>query len=199
MAGDVRITVKDGGVLRALDNLAQFTRDARPLLERIGNDIASETELAFADSRSPFGETWKPLAKSTIAGRRKKSDVPLVDSGTLKNSIQSQIVGPYRVEIGTALRYARIHNEGGTINFPPRSFLTRLRKTTVDGKTRVRFAKDSQKRVVSTARGTNSSGWSVTIPQRQFLPIDRLPPRYEAMIRAAIGDAVFRVFGERGR
>jgi len=53
--------------------------------------------------------------------RRKGTANVLLDTGVLRNSINRRAF-PDRVEIGTNVKYARIHQLGGTVNHPARSW-----------------------------------------------------------------------------
>lgn len=93
-----------------INNLNNIDR----VLERIAQDMKKETQLNFRKSTSPDGTKWQELSPITIAGRKKKSNKPLVDRGTLRRSIRATVEGNQAV-IGTNLKYARIHQFGGTI------------------------------------------------------------------------------------
>lgn len=56
--------------------------DAKKLLGFMGEKISSDIKRNFGDK-----SLLKPLRPSTIARRRKQSDQPLVDTGSLRNSI----------------------------------------------------------------------------------------------------------------
>lgn len=93
-----------------INNLNNIDR----VLERIAQDMKKETQLNFRKSTSPDGTKWQELSPITIAGRKKKSNKPLVDRGTLRRSIRATVEGNQAV-IGTNLKYAGIHQFGGTV------------------------------------------------------------------------------------
>ncbi|HET7558881.1 MAG TPA: phage virion morphogenesis protein [Limnochordia bacterium] len=75
--------------------------------------------------RSDGRPKWPPLAPSTVAQRRKGSSRPLQDTGRLRVSVTAQdgtgavrTVNDSVAIIGTTVKYARLMQEGGTINVP---------------------------------------------------------------------------------
>ena len=72
-----RMTV---GVQERMLNLDPVLRKRARLLDGI-------IQKGFRASESPFGDPWKPLAKSTVDRRRKGSKQPLVDRGQLRKSV----------------------------------------------------------------------------------------------------------------
>lgn len=171
----ISVDLRNGtAALRAVESLRQRAENLAPVFAGIGQDAKEEAGLAFRESRDPYGTPWKPLAQSTIEGRRGsgKDVKPLLDTGALRNSI-GVAAGPTSVSIGTVLSYAAIHQFGGTINYEPRQFTVRLRQvkaTRADGSTykATRFAKASHKRV--TVVKAAAAARSVTIPARPYLP-----------------------------
>ena len=92
--------------------------------------MLAETVLCFRLQRDPYGTAWKPLKASTIAARRSgtrkgaasKGAQILVNTGALRNSMNSRILGPRRFAIGSPLQYAAVHQEGSG-SIPARPFL----------------------------------------------------------------------------
>ena len=110
----VEIDLDASGARRAIDALGARARNLRPLFAAIGDDIVAASLLGFKDSTDPYGDKWKPLAKATVARRRKGSHQPLLDTGRLRNSITRRVLaGGDGVEVGTNVVYAAIHNFGG--------------------------------------------------------------------------------------
>lgn len=52
------------------------------------------------------------------------SEIPLVDTGRLKNSIYPVITQPHSIDVGTNVEYAKYH-ELGTRSLPARHFLNK--------------------------------------------------------------------------
>lgn len=86
----------------------------KPILNIIAQDMVKEAQLNFRNSQGPNAEKWKPLSTLTISMRRKGSSKPLVDTGTLRRSIRGIATGTQAI-VGTNLKYAAIHQFGGTI------------------------------------------------------------------------------------
>ena len=107
------IDIVNTEVLKALDDLNKKLQDMTPVLESSGEHIASEIDLCFTDARNPNGVSWEDLSDVTIARRRNGSDKPLNDTGRLKNSITSNVIGN-SVEIGTNVEYAITHQKGAS-------------------------------------------------------------------------------------
>lgn len=171
----IAVDLRNGtAALRAVEALRQRAANLAPVFAGIGQDAKEEAGLAFRESRDPYGVPWKPLAPSTVAGRRGSGHgvKPLVDTGALRNSI-GVAAGPTSVSIGTVLSYAAIHQFGGTIQYEPRQFTVRLRTVTAerkDGTTyrATRFASAKHKRVTLVEAAAPAR--SVTIPARPYLP-----------------------------
>lgn len=143
----VVITVDDGEVMAALEQLRQRLRDMTPVMRAAAQVVRNDAMEAFASSRSPSGETWKPLKAGSIlsrayrhAGRGMRKDragtlarfadaKPLLDTGALRNSVQVVSVGRDEAVIGSRLPYAAIHQFGGKAgrgrkaSIPARPFL----------------------------------------------------------------------------
>lgn len=90
--------------------------------------------------------SWKPR-------KRNNRGSLLVQSGRLKRSIRKLYSGTYFVMIGTDVPYAKIHNQGGTIN----------QKVVVRAHTR-----RSRKRAKIPVKAHNRR-MHLTLPQRKFI------------------------------
>lgn len=87
-------------------------------LKSITRDVAVISADAFDNNfrtQSFFGTPWKP-SKYTM-NKEGKSRKLLQKSGALRKSIRYKI-NAQTIEFSSALPYANIHNEGGTINHP---------------------------------------------------------------------------------
>ena len=132
----IEANVTDNVVRRALAALGMRARDMRPMFAEIGEGIKADAQMRFKDSRDPYGQAWKPLTASTLLGRARRragkggirtkkgalrkpaqrimaSARPLLDTGRLRNSIASRLLGNVGVEVGTSVAYAAIHQFGG--------------------------------------------------------------------------------------
>lgn len=97
--------------------------DLTPLLTEIGENEVSNTLLRFEQARAPDGSSWQAL-KRPRAHRRggDGGNLPLNDTGALKTSIKTRLLGDSSVLIGSDLEYAITHQYGrGAI--PARPYL----------------------------------------------------------------------------
>jgi phage gpG-like protein len=107
-----------GYTVRGLDHL---TRDLRMLavankrpertLKLIGARMKRICQDHFQSQKNLDGSPWPPLSEITISLRRKRSNVPLRDTGRLKNSIGIAVKGA-SVSVGTNVAYAETHQFG---------------------------------------------------------------------------------------
>lgn len=101
------------------------------------------------------GEGFDPLAPATAAYRGRGQ--PLQDTSTLRKSIASEMTAADTVSVGTTVRYAPLHNSGGTIRakknwlFIPTSGVRTLER---------RFGKSPSK-VISALKGMGCSIYRV--------------------------------------
>lgn len=79
--------------------------DYRKLHEQAGEAIIANTQQRFRDGKDPEGKPWK---------HSQKKGQTLVDTRRLRNSITKKVYFDH-VEVGTNVRYAAIHQYGGTI------------------------------------------------------------------------------------
>ena len=82
--------------------------------ENIGEVLISTTHERFKNGRAPNGSKWKRGRKGT--------GQTLVESRRLRNSITKRF-SRAGVEVGTNVKYARIHQKGGTIRAKKAKFL----------------------------------------------------------------------------
>lgn len=97
-----------------INNKCNKLNNLKPVMFKISQDIVKEAQLNFRNSKSPTGESWKPLSPLTISMRRGGSSKPLIDRGTLRRSINGKATNTQAIA-GTNLNYAAIHQFGGTI------------------------------------------------------------------------------------
>lgn len=96
-------------VLNRLENV-----DFAKLHENIGEVLISTTHERFRNGRAPNGSKWKRGLKGT--------GQTLVQSRLLRNSVTKRF-SREGVEVGTNIKYARIHQKGGTIRAKKAEFL----------------------------------------------------------------------------
>lgn len=99
----------------------------KPVLARLMRDVGNEALKWFLENfkkeQSPQGQPWQPR-KVGGADDRGSRRALLVDSGRLRRSIRLTRVTRTSATIGTAVQYARYHNER-TNRLPQRQFLGR--------------------------------------------------------------------------
>lgn len=84
--------------------------------------LAASAKECFEQGQSPAGVPWAPLKRPRA--NSKGGDKPLRDKGLLMASLTArgmnhiEDITDDRLEFGTNLDYAGIHQDGGTIHFP---------------------------------------------------------------------------------
>ncbi len=87
----------------------------------------------------------------------------LIDSGRLRRSIKVISTTSDTVTIGSDVVYAETHNEGLTINYPPKQRVINFRRRKDN---QVRFA---QAKKATFSQKVSGRGHSVKMPKRQFI------------------------------
>lgn len=137
MSGLVQISLNDKPVRIGLKKFVDRVR-SQDMLNIIGNYMVGSVMRTFKDQGSPAG-SWKPLAAWTATGAanrigfrkgkvaigRRSAHHPLragkqilIDSSHLMHSVNYQVQSD-SVMIGSALKYARIQQLGGTAGRKP--------------------------------------------------------------------------------
>lgn len=114
---NITFKIDDRRTKAALDAVTKRVKSNVPLMDQLARQMRISTEKNFsAQGRSP---RWEGLASSTLAKRRrdKKTGKILQVTGVLAASVRTA-TSPSVAIIGTNLKYARIHQYGGTINHP---------------------------------------------------------------------------------
>lgn len=123
-----RVRVDDRVARAAFRALIAAATDMSDFFTEVGEDVKNEADLAFRDSRSPFGIPWAPLSLTTrirritkiasnftqsgrIRARVSGDAQPLRDTGRLAQSISVQ-AGPQSVDVGSNVEYAAVHQFG---------------------------------------------------------------------------------------
>jgi phage virion morphogenesis protein len=163
------ITIDDLAVQTALAKLAGQIANRTPMLDAIGADLKKRVQLNFRNSQSPEGVAWEPL--------KSRSGKPLLDSGRLRDSIDSQTNGD-GVSIGTNVIYAAVHQFGHTFNRQARQHTLNFRQTR-NGNVGNRFVRANR---ANFSQQVTIGAHSVTIPARPFLPTNGLPPAWQDSI-----------------
>jgi phage virion morphogenesis protein len=120
MATAIKITGVDEA-LRKIDAAHARLDDMTPILRVVAEDLKTLIDDSFDQSRSPSGVGFAPLKSATVKRRRGGSSKPLVDTGTLRNSVSVRTT-PKSVMFGTNTPYAGFH-QMGTARVVARPFL----------------------------------------------------------------------------
>lgn len=110
-----------------LRELAAQGKDLGPALAEIGEKEVTNILLRFEHEEDPQGNPWATLQRPRRKRRGKRrrrgiSDKLLQDTGRLKGSIQSQVLGGSVLLVGSNVEYAPFH-QFGTVFIPARPFL----------------------------------------------------------------------------
>ncbi|NLO90706.1 MAG: phage virion morphogenesis protein [Elusimicrobia bacterium] len=135
-------------------------QNRRPFLREVKDIMQSAVEENFEQEGRP---KWQPLKPATIKARGNKGDGKILQvSGQLARSI----VGRYDNDealVGTNLRYARIHQMGGTVKHEARTGVVTYFRRAGNGR---QFS--SEKRAHFGMK-VNHPSYNVKIPARPFL------------------------------
>lgn len=115
--------VRSDGLSESIDETeeqALRAADLSPVLAVIAEDLKTFVDDRFETSTDPTGAPWDPLAPATVAARRGSSAKPLIDTGTLRNSITTEF-DALSILLGTNVPYAGPH-QFGTARIPMRPF-----------------------------------------------------------------------------
>lgn len=96
--------VDDAKAVAALNGYVIAAKNPGPGLRQVGAAVKSRVKLGFRNSQAPDGTPW--------AGITHRTGKPLLDTGRLRNSITSQLIGKTAVAVGTNVVYARAQQEG---------------------------------------------------------------------------------------
>lgn len=159
-------------VFNALKNKV---KPSRKLMLPISEELHASVMNNFSTQGSLVPGGWPALKPSTIKQKRKKgfSEKMLEARGLLERSIQSSATD-YVASAHTNLRYAAIHNFGGSIHIGGRT-KTLFHRTDKSGnllkqesnKNLLLFAKKSHKQ--KSAYTFGQKAYTVTIPARPFM------------------------------
>lgn len=95
---------------KKLSNSAEKISDKQKIHARIGINILRFVDKNFR--QEGIEKKWDKLADSTVFARRKSSKKILQDTGRLRKSFTIKF-NSIKVEVGTAVKYAPVHEFGG--------------------------------------------------------------------------------------
>lgn len=148
---------------------------------------AGNTALRFIDGNFR-AQGWQGSSFQRWKANKRKGRI-LVKKGHLRNATY-YVVAPGVATIRNSRPYAKIHNEGGTINkkVTVRAFTKKAysrKKSTGRGRVKVR----------SHTVGTHTRQMNLTMPQRQFAPTDSSPsPVLNKAVKRNVVRAFKRIF-----
>lgn len=153
------IKVKSAKIERELKRLEKKVLNRVPLMRSIANVMHASVIENFMQQGRPA--KWQPLKKATIKARAKKGKAGkiLQVSGRLIGSINMKYDNNSAV-VGTNIKYARIHQFGGTIDHPGGT------KYKIVGPGRAVFVKNKNKRYTGITKPH-----PIPIPARPFLKL----------------------------
>jgi len=134
----------------------------------VGAEVINHTLDNFKN-QSFDGQKW-PRRKD------KKNTKPLlVKSGRLRRGSSWRVLSssPTRVTVGTDVPYARIHNDGGTIQRAARSETFVRNRYRRGPKARMFGGMGAFQRGTTPGRGQTYKAYNISMPQRRFLGISK--------------------------
>ncbi len=114
----IEIQYDDHAIQEALQRLLNRTGNLRPALAEIGDVLTESSKQRFETLTAPDGGHWAPNSPVTVD--RKGHSRPLSgETGALMQTIHSDVVDNFTVEIGSPMQYAAMMQFGGTTDeFP---------------------------------------------------------------------------------
>ena len=144
---------------RSLGELIKKLENRAPLMREMAAAMGDAVEENFAQQGRPAWMGWNPAY-----ARQRRGGKILQKSGRLAASI-TQYSTNDEATVGTNVKYARIHQEGGEISIPARSQKAWYRQKK-DGSVGNRFVKKSR----SNFEQWNTIGaYKIRMPARPFL------------------------------
>lgn len=114
-------------VYENLDKFSGRIKMLKPALKAFGEDVRGNIVKNMRQGKSFDGTPFQELGPLSLLSRRKKSNIPLSDTGILGNSIGVQMQDDISVSIIAGFKnkvpYARLHQYGGKIT-AKKKFLT---------------------------------------------------------------------------
>ena len=106
----VTVEARAATMLKKLKAVQGQIENPAPILEAVGDVLRKSTVSRFYAQISPTGRRWKPSKAA-----KKKRRLTLVRTGDLRDSFRV-VLSRGKVEVGTDIYYARIHQQGGPID-----------------------------------------------------------------------------------
>lgn len=160
---------------RMVESLKDRLTPNKKLMTEIAGELHASVEENFRNEGADVPGGWPKLRPSTVKSKNRKNVVLkiLQQHGNLFKSIQTTVTDNEVIE-STSVRYAAIHQLGGSFNIGARSRTLRHR-TDAKGNLLKRgknnnlliFAKNSHKRALTRTFGQGA--YNITIPARPFM------------------------------
>nr|DAD98284.1 MAG TPA: virion morphogenesis protein [Myoviridae sp. ct5nJ10] len=109
MAAHNGVSLSWGGLDTALTHAAKKLGNTQALMDSVGEALVSGTLKRFDAEKDPEGQPWEPSGRAQEDGGK-----TLTNKGHLRDSIDKKATSD-TVMVGSNLKYARIHQKGGTI------------------------------------------------------------------------------------
>ncbi|WP_314140422.1 phage virion morphogenesis protein [Buttiauxella noackiae] len=154
-----KITFDTGDFERSLGELINRLENREPILREMAAAMADAVEENFARQGRPSWMGWSPAY-----ARKRSGGKILQKSGRLAASITQYSTNDEAV-VGTNVKYARIHQEGGEINIAARSQQAYYRQNK-DGSVGNRFVKKSRS---NFSQWHSMGAYKIKMPARPFL------------------------------
>lgn len=163
MADENRIVLN-----RTIGAMLRRIKDRRPLMKEISQIMLKAVQQNFETEGKRIGG-WPQLKPATLKDRKRKGYTSgmLIRRGNLFRSISARATNDEAV-VGTNKIYARIQQEGGTINMASRSE-TFIRSRYVKGNKKGKFKKGKGK----AGQGFTFKAHTIKIPARPFLKVNK--------------------------
>ncbi|HCB2353220.1 TPA: phage virion morphogenesis protein [Escherichia coli] len=173
-----KITYDIGDFERSLGELIKRLDNREPLMRELAAAMGDAVEENFAQQGRPEWMGWSPAYARKRAGGK-----ILQKSGRLASSI-TQFSTNDEAVVGTNVKYARIHQEGGEIRIAARSQRAYYRQHK-NGSVGNRFVKKSRS---NFSQWNTIGAYTITMPARPFLhltedDVDRMETTAENYLR----------------
>ncbi|QBH95987.1 phage virion morphogenesis protein [Limnobaculum zhutongyuii] len=146
---------------KSLAKLLEGTRNRRELMGQLTGDMLDAVEENFKQQGRPAWLGWSPAY-----AKKREGGMILQKSGRLAASIRG-IHDNDRSVVGTNVKYARIHNQGGDIRQKART-TSLYYKQSKSGEVGNRFVPKRQSNFVQNA---HVGAYTVSMPARPFLQL----------------------------
>ena len=119
----ISVELQEATARQALRDLLARMENPRGFYKGVGELLLASTSTRFETETGPDGKPWTPLKAATIRARTKKKQLPLtilrantkgVSGSSLAGSINA-VFSDDEVRVGSPVKYAAIHQLGGTI------------------------------------------------------------------------------------